>query len=183
MSEPDLQKLLETKIQEEHYFLEAHQKRIAFYFSVVTAILAATVAGAINASSPEHYLLLLPGPLLVLALAKIARFGTFRFYQRFLETVTMRAKLEQALGLTRPHTIRNEEADYWPEEALIPGRHIRSRKACESSDAFIEKHGNLGYQKATHSLLSVVQVIAVCLLLGLVTIWLHRAFHIFDSMW
>ena len=65
----NLEKLLEIEIKEEQHFLEAHQKRVAFYFSILSAILAATIAGAMQATSGIHYTLLLAGPVLIFAIA------------------------------------------------------------------------------------------------------------------
>lgn len=172
---PDYERLLENCEKEEQFFLEAHHKRVAFYSSVISAVLAATIAGVTKAPEglSEYYLLLLAGPVIAVALARIARDGTFRFYQRFLEAVTMRAKLEQALGLTKPGTLPSKANDYWKDEPLIPKRYLDARedKNALTSEDFIKKYSHLGYQGATRKLLVTIQIVSILLGVGLVALW------------
>ena len=44
-------------VQEEHYFLEAHQNRVAFYSGVVTTLLGALIVGAYNRQKNDDILL------------------------------------------------------------------------------------------------------------------------------
>ncbi|MDT8429563.1 MAG: hypothetical protein RQ757_12455 [Pseudomonadales bacterium] len=162
--------LLKLHVEEEHHFLVEHQKRVSFYTSIVTAILGATVAGTINVEDTTHFLLLQIGPLLVFGVSRIAKDGTYRLYQRFLESITIRAKIEQELGLTTPEAsdIPNR---YWEGESIVPPRHVLSRRASSSSSAFIKQHGNLGYHASTRRLLTTFQLIAIALSGGLGALW------------
>jgi len=134
-------KLYELAINEEHYFLKEHQTRIDFYFGIVSVLVAGTAAGLFQVSEWYHVAILCAcSPLLIFTITKIAIDGTFRSYQRFLETVTIRAKIEQELGLTKRCSGNVNDSDsFWQFEPIIPSRHIESRKDCESSDAFIKK--------------------------------------------
>lgn len=161
-STADPGKLLEHAVAEEHYFLDAHQKRVTFYSSLISAVLVATVAGVMKADSALEYVLLLIGPAVVFALALLAHTGTFRFYQRFLEAVTVRAKLEQQLGLTQPRVTDTSENEYWPEEPFVATRHIRSRRT-KTSEEFIKKYSRQGYQKPTVRLFCFFQCVAILL--------------------
>lgn len=145
-----LEKLLELAAKEVDEQLNAHQKRVQFYSSLISAILAATVAGAMRAEEASHYFLLLVGPGLVVVLSVIAVQGTFRFYQRFLEAVTQKGKLEQALHLHEP--VENENEQYWKGEPLLAIRHLDARKAFPSSQEFIHRHRHAGYQRYTRIL-------------------------------
>ena len=162
---PELMRLLELTHAEEQYYLEAQQKRVAFYSSLVSAVLAATIGGAMNASEPLHFFLLTIGPLLVFTLSEIALDGTFRLYQRFLEAITIRAKLEQALNLTLPQHAPKREHCYWTGESLIPDRHRESRLEMGSSNEFIDRMKHKGYQQITRLLLRSFQGAAIILLL------------------
>ncbi|MBN1359494.1 MAG: hypothetical protein JW993_02830 [Sedimentisphaerales bacterium] len=88
-------------VDEEHDFLAEHQKRIAFYTGLLSAVLTLTVGGYLEASAWYHFAALGLGGLLLAAVSVIAKAGTRRLYQRFLETVTTRAKLEQDLGFSQ----------------------------------------------------------------------------------
>ena len=157
-------KLLELSHSEEQYFINDQHKRVAFFSSLISAILAATIGGAINSSKSFHYFFLMMGPLLVLVLSQIALRGTFRAYQRFLEAVTMRAKIEQALSLTIPQNVPQGEGVYWPREALIPRRHLKSRLDRSSSEEFLDKEKHQGYQRITRFLVRSFQAAALILL-------------------
>ena len=89
---------------EEHKALESHQARVAFITGLVSAIFAATIAGIFQAKAVAHYVVLLIGPLLIVGLSWLGIRISRQFYERFLSAITMRAKFEQALGLTAtPH--------------------------------------------------------------------------------
>ena len=175
MENEKLLKLYELAINEEHHFLEQHQSRIAFYSGIVSALVAGTAAGLFQASEWYHVAILCAGPLLIFTISTIAIDGTFRLYQRFLEAITIRAKIEQELGLTK---MRSDNADssnsYWRLEPIIPLRHIESRKDCESSDAFINKHSTKGYHLWTVRLFRAFQWLSVLMFVGLLslTIWM-----------
>ena len=159
-----LEKLLETTISEEQYFIEAHQKRIQFYSSLISAILAATVAGFLKAEMWYQYAFLIVGPVMTISLSSIAMGGTYRLYQRFLEAVVMRAKVEQMSGM---HETNSTEGAYWEGESLVPTRHHENRTKHSTSKNFIEAYKNEGYQKSTRHLLFVFQAVSIVLILGL----------------
>ena len=163
----DLERLLESAVGEEHDFLEAHQRRTQFYSSLISAVLAATVGGALQANEPVHFYMLLTGPVLVISLSVLALGGTFRLYQRFLEAVVLRAKLEQALGL---HDLRNQgEGCYWRGEPLLAPRHLKARKKFSESQAFVDAHRASGYQLYTRWLFVVFAGTGAVLALLLLT--------------
>lgn len=170
----ELLKLLELYIDEEHKFLESHQKRVAFYSSIISAVLAATIAGIFKSTESIHYLFLIVGPILIYIICLIALDGTFRFYQRYLETVTQRAKIEQLLLLTQP-TVVNDRKNilYWSDEPVIPERLLQSRMNMESSSIFIEQSKNKGYQKITKLFFILFQSIAFMLALFLILLYFN----------
>ena len=170
---PDLEKLLALQIEEEHYFLEAHQTRIYFYSSIIAALVGGTIAGAIKVENKHIYLLLIVGPLIVFILAHLARKGTERFYKRYLESVFTRAKIEQALGLTKVPPSADTTSDYWTSESFIPQRFIKARKDRPTSEEFVASRLTTGYQKSTNQLFYAFQAIAVATAVGLILIYLN----------
>lgn len=169
-------KLYELAINEEHYYLDAHQSRIAFYSGILSALVAGIVVGLFKASEWYHLAILCIGPLLTFAVSTFAIEGTFRLYQRFLEAVTIRAKIEQALGLTERRSGNADGSDsYWLLEPIIPSRHIESRKAYETSDAFIKEHATKGYHLWTVRLFRVFQWSSVLMLLGILSLTIWKA--------
>ena len=166
----DIQQLLDLTVREEQYALSAHQNRVAFYSSLISALFAGTVAGALQASATNHYLLLTAGPAIVFALCILGRDGTGRFYRRFREAVSTRAKLEQALGLTLPLEVPDQAEVYWPGESLIPPRYLKARHEQPSSEKFIDSGLRTGYQAVTIRLFLLYQIVASAIAAGLVTL-------------
>ncbi len=159
-------KLLEITIQEEHYFLQEHQNRIKFYTSLITGIVAATFGGLINAKIDLHYYALLVGPVLILAISSFAIDGTHRMFQRYLEAITQRAKIEQILGLTSK--TKQVDNGYWQEESIISERHLLSRKKFDSSELFIKHFSKLGYHRNTIHLFRIFQLVGILSTIGLI---------------
>ncbi len=167
----ELLKLYELAINEEHCYLDAHQKRIDFYTSILSALLTGTGIGLFQASEWYHFAFLCIAPVLIFAVSSIAIQGTFRVYQRLLETITVRAKIEQELGLTSRQPSGAEDLDYyWRSEPIIPHRHIESRKKYESSKAFLDANVTKGLQLWAGRLFRVFQWLSFGVLLGLLAL-------------
>jgi len=162
-------KLLELAINEEQHFLQEHQSRIKFYSGLISTLIAATFAGFLNSKEDFHYYALVIGPVLVFIISTFAIKGTYRLYQRFLEAITVRAKLEQELGLTE-NKHAQEERKYWKTEPIISGRHVESRIKYESSENFIKKASNKGYHLWTKYLFNLFQLISIIMMIGLIII-------------
>lgn len=90
----------------------------------------------------------------------------------------MRAKLEQDMGLTNGSFFSAETKEYWSNEPLIPERYLEARKKATSSNEFIEKHKELGYQKSTNSLLFTFQIVSVLLAICLLSFWVFTRWEI-----
>ena len=107
-------------VEEEHYFLKEHQNRVAFFSGLISAVIALMLGGFLKATTWFHFLILVPGGFLLAAVSLIAKNGTQRMYQRFLEAVTTRAKLEHDLGFSKSRG--NQEgkwSQYLPGNAFI----------------------------------------------------------------
>jgi hypothetical protein len=150
MNRDELFKLYEIVIHEEHYFLESHQNRVAFYSSLQSALVAGIAVGLLQGTQWYHFLILCIGPILLYIVANSAVSGTSRLYQRYLETVTTRAKIEQELSLTvKQNQTEKHSEGYWKAEPFISFRHIENRQSTKSSDEFIKSFSSKGNQKIT----------------------------------
>lgn len=173
----ELLKLYEIVVKEEHDFLEAHQTRVKFYTSIISALFAASVAGIIKSTAWYHLISVIIGPILTFSVSSIAVEGTFRLYQRFLETVTIRAKIEQALKLTdRLETEDNSSDLYWPDESLIPPRHIEKRKKYASTKLFLQEHSEMGYHRSSFLLFKSFKIISAILFIGILVMALYNPY-------
>ncbi len=116
-TDSELPELLEIIINDEHQYVEGHQKRVAFYSSLNSAILVATIAGAMKSSHAIEYALLITGPILMFVLSLVAVRGTKRSYIRFLEAFTIRMKLLQTIE--KKMLLSSNERDFWKDESLL----------------------------------------------------------------
>ncbi len=171
LTNKELLEVYKTSVDEMHHFLRGHQTRVNFFMSLLSAVFAGIVAGVFKASSWYHLAFLTIGPIIIIALAEIAINGIFRLYQQFLEVVTVRAKLEQVLGLAEQPDSLDESADpYWAHEPILASRHLESRHKYSSSAEWLKHHTNLGYHRWTQLLFRGVQVIGFLLLVALIVL-------------
>lgn len=176
MENEKLLKLLELAINEEHYFSDAHQSRIAFYSGILSSLVAGIAVGLFQASEWYHLAILCVGPLIIFAVSSFAIEGTFSLYRRFLEAVTVRAKIEQELGLTKRRSGNTGGSDYyWQSEPIMPLRHIESRKRYKLSDDFIKEHSTKGYHLWTVRLFRGFQWLSVLMFLGILSLAIWKA--------
>ena len=160
-STDDYLKLYDIFVKEEQHFLESHQTRVKFYTSIISALLVATVAGILKSTEWHHYLLMLVGPTLSFFVSVIALDGTFRLYQRFLESVSMRAKIEQIIGMTKQTKFQEDNVpSYWDNESIVPPRHLQSRIESKSTENFIKTYSKKGYHRSTHHLFRIFQILS-----------------------
>jgi len=160
-------RLLELATNEEQHFLQEHQSRIKFYASLVSTLIAATFTGFLNSKEDFHYFALVIGPILVFIISTFAIKGTYRLYQRFLEAITKKAKIEQVLGLTKESEDQGNNI-YWKKEAIVSSRHLKSRIDSVSSEKFIENASSKGYHLWTKYLFYSFQLISVIMMIGLI---------------
>jgi len=131
-------------------------------------VVGGTIAGLFQVSEWYHYLFPITGPFLIFLVSSIAIRGTFRIYRSFLEAITMRAKVEQGLGLTRPPSQEDEQTrEYWQSERFIPDRYIESRNGYPTSQEFVKGRSELGYHRWTTLLFRCFQGLSVALGIGL----------------
>jgi hypothetical protein len=172
----DLLRLYDLVVQEEHYFLDAHQSRVAFCARTVLVLVAGTVGGVFAAHEWYHFAALCVGPILIYAISNIGRDACLRFYQRYLESVSSRAKLEQDLGLTAPRPEAEADADrYWAAEPVIAPRHVTSRKQHRSSEDFIKSNMRRGFHRWTERLFRGFEVLSGAAFVGLLFLAIVKA--------
>lgn len=158
----DLVELYRIIVDEEHHYLARHHTLATFYTGVITTLLG----GSLIASTAGDLALLLPAVVSLAAcgFALLARYVTATTYRRFLETVTYRAKIEQALGMTVPGRFVNAPKDertvYWANEPLVYARHLEARRSTDDSKAFVTGQERLGHQRWTSALFFVLAALA-----------------------
>ena len=178
MNDNTLLKLYEITINEEHFSIKMHQDRVSLYSGFVSTIIAAVVVGFLQASKWYHFIALCVGPVLSFIIAENAIDGCYRDYRRFIETVTIRAKIEQEMGLTERPSRQSQNFDlYWPQEPLIPSRYIKARKMYRSSEEFTQELSKKGLHKVVVRLFRIVQLLSILLFLGMISVAVWMVQH------
>jgi len=173
-------KLYELAHGEEQHFSGEHHKRLNFFVGIASALIAATIGGMLQVKAGWQYLLLIPGPLMAIVVARLGIKACIRIYQRAFEAVTKKAKIEALLGLDVPPRVATQDQKWWLTEQYIPQRYLRDRDAltgCQQqcSEAWVShliKHGP--YSKIA-LYLQVAFVIAAVLVTGLlIYLWVSN---------
>jgi|GEM_PF-6944176 len=165
MDQSDSLKLLEIITQEEKEFRNTFHRAFTFLSVFLSTIFLGVISASINIKINAHYFLLIMGPAIVFIVAQIGVSITENYIRRTLETITIRAKIEQKLGLTKPGY---NSSGYWSEESLFPGRYIKGRNSFKSSNDFVDKLSKKGISKHISRLFRLFQIMSVILTIGLI---------------
>lgn len=140
MTKPDKDTLLETYkvvISEEQFFNSLFENRLSFYTGLLTTVVTAIVLGFFYSTEIIHYIVLLFGPMILILISITGIKAGHRALDRLSRILTVRAKIEQALGLTVAHKFSKESPEqYWGIEPIIDTDHLASRLEYKTSSEF-----------------------------------------------
>ena len=105
-----------------------------------------------------HFFALSFGAVIVFFISELAIKGIYHSYKSFLETVTVRAKIEQRLGLA---DISDIEYYHWGNEPIVYHRYIESRNKYNSSAEFVKSTLNEDSHKWTKFLFTFFKLISI----------------------
>ena len=168
MERDELFKLLEFEMKEEQYYLSAFQKELSFFWSIISAITGASVVGLFKVNQWEQYIYLTPAPVLLFAMTIITRSSLFRTYQRFIEAIASRAKIESLLCFDAIKL--HENSSIWRGEPLLIKRHIDHRNTYESSAEFVNAVSQRGLYKVYSNLIVLIRILCIVFLLVLISL-------------
>jgi hypothetical protein len=175
LEKPDLLDLYKTTVSEQRSCAEDHHKRVVWFISILSTLGAATLAGVFKATLPEHYLVLLVGPAAMVFVSGIAQHGTRRIYQRFLECIEFRAKIEYRLGLMNANKDNSDShLNYLGREPMISSRHIADFEKVVSAEQWRQKCLAEGYQKHALNLFRQSQFIGILLCAAILCMATYR---------
>lgn len=167
MDKDNLIKVLELTMKEEQFYLGVFQKEVAFFWSTISAIVVASLVGLYKSTEWKHYLFLIIAPLMLIVLTSFIQYSLFRTYQRFVEVITTRAKLEAVLGFD--NLIVPDNSKYWTGESILVKRHITDRSTYRTSQGFIDFVSERGLYRIYSQIMTFVKVISLVLIAVLIT--------------
>ena len=129
--------LYKVNVEAEQYFLTEHHTRINFFAGILTTLIGATIVGIVQI--PSQYLLLtLLGAVMIVVISYLGNKAVARLYGRFLESITVRAKLEHRLGLGKKSHGAGSSNEWWAVEQIVASRHLADREKFTTSEEFVE---------------------------------------------
>ena len=166
---------------EEISWLNLHRQYSQQYLTLISAIFAVSL-GALYQFKEDPLLILavILGLLLNVLLCITAIKMCNRFYQRFLEGVTIQAKIEPLLGLSNPREEKAENATVWPypnDKYYLPERWLKSRSQKSSLD-FVNDHMKSGSNKYVQLSFWLLLVANIALIIGIIVSSILRLFCI-----
>lgn len=129
LKQNELIEIYKTTVLEEQFFLSDHHKRLAFYIGFISTLFVGTIAGIYKAQEAYEYLLIIVGPLAIWVLSFVGYKISKRAYKRFLETITVKAKIERKLNLDKkPINVDDQDTDWISTEQILNSRDIENQK-------------------------------------------------------
>ena len=146
--------------QENSLWLGSHREHSQQYFTLVIAILGASIAAVsqFNSFHPLLITIIIAGPLINIQLCRIAITMCDRSYQVYLECISIQSKLEPIIGLTETRDLSPKDdpiLQFSKDEHFLPERWLKSRHFA-SAETFVKQGMNLGANKVIRQTFKVL---------------------------
>jgi hypothetical protein len=164
--------------QENSLWLASHREHSQQYFTLVIAILAASVA-AISQSdklSPLIMGLFAIGPIINLFLCKVAIALCDRSYQAYLEGISVQQKLETVVGLTEKRNLSETNSllvRFVKDEYILPERWLESQQFA-TAGAFVSHQMKKGANQIIKQTFNILYYLNLFMALGIEAYFLLR---------
>lgn len=171
ISENVLLKLYDVHSKDQISHLDSHYKYRNYYTTILSALLAIFVGGMLQFYEKPFAPALLVVLLSVGILSEFGKRTVDRYYRRFLESIVILAKVENALELDT--CIKTKKSQFtqilWSnDKQFLPDRWIRDRRKHNNSEEFISERMKMGDNRYTHWTFSFFEIMSAILgLLGM----------------
>lgn len=146
IDEKHLLKLYTVHSEEQISHLDSHYKYRNYYTTILSALLAIFVGGMLQFHDTPFAPALIFLLVCIVVLSEFGKKTTDRYYRRFLESVTILAKLDNALGFDKPINVKREVKNVlWSnDKQLLPERWVSDCQKHNSSKDFISERMKMG---------------------------------------
>jgi hypothetical protein len=159
-------KKYELTIQQEHDHYESYRTHVKFYVGLLGVLLGAGVIMLSRGPVQYHLVVLVGLPSLTILISFYGINSVDTGYRRWLETVTILAKLEHLLGFDKSKNAEGDSRDFkWSAEALVSTRHVVDRNSYENSEDFIKDCMRKGNHRWTVYLFRTFQIISLAIII------------------
>jgi len=160
---------------EEVQWMNRHEQHFRHYVMLVTAILAAMLGAVYQFRGNVLFTLTAAsvGFVFNIAFCRLAVLACNRSYRRFLEAVTIEAKLEAFLGLDGPRPSasdhRGSSARFPKDAHLLPERYLRSRHQGTAAE-FVKDNMGEGSNLVARITMGILAALNAILLVGVILV-------------
>jgi|GEM_PF-3129429 len=179
ISEDTLLKMYEVHSEDQISHLDSHYKYRNYYTAILAALLSIFVGGMLQFYKEPFAPALLVLLLCIGVFSWLGKRTTDRYYKRFLESITILAKIENALGLD--HSIKTKKSTFddvlWiNDEQLLPDRWVRDRRGrYKKSEEFISDRMNMGDSRNARWTFCIFGIISI--ILAVLSIFMFLQVH------
>ena len=167
MEKEHLLKCYELHINEDLKNFEIYRSQVKFFSGLIGIFIAILGTGLAKLPTEYHFVLLVASSFLVIVISEYSIKATSTGYQRWLETITVRAKFEYLLGFTKKLSSTDEGNDFkWKNETIIPNRHIRDRNDYKTSEEFVDERKKMGSHLWVIRMFRIFQTLGIALILN-----------------
>ena len=169
ISNDTLLELYKVHLKEQISHLDFHFKYRNYYTTILSALLTLFVGGMLQYYK-EPFAVVLPFFILffTILLSEMGKKTIDRYYRRFLESVTILAKIQNALGLDTGIKIKSKHTqDLWTsDKQIIPDRWVDDRtgesvnKEYKRSEKFISDRMHRGDNQYAHWIFTIFEIVS-----------------------
>lgn len=145
-----------------------YNNRVDRITSIIALVFGGLAAGFFQVSDSYQYWVLLIGPAMIFGLAEIGLYLCFHTRRFIIEQITVRAKIEQLLGLCRKDAFDLPPGSYWSDEAIVPSRYIDDRNRFDSSSDWVAVRTGQRFAWGMYRLFRSFQLAALIVAAGLI---------------
>lgn len=168
--------LYKVFIQQEQWNSKMHMDYAKWFLGINSSILAVTIAGMFKSDIWYEFVILTIGPILIFYLSEFANKTTERFYNRFLEAIISKSKIESKLGLLENSAPKSSAGLSWGNEPLILEKHLKNQNNFKTSSDWYASNKNMGIRPHIVNLFWVVKLVSLVLLISLIYMSLNSYF-------
>ena len=154
-------------------WLNLHREHAEHYLTFIAAVFAVTLGGVYQfKDNPWLSLAIVIGPVVNVLLCANAAQICDRFYQQFLEAITIEAKLEALLGFTnpRPSVPSKSPMPFSQDQYILPERWLKSRQPYATAAEFVEANMDSGANRLVRRVFRVLLVANIGFAVAIVVI-------------
>ncbi len=152
----------DVAVRDEQRHYESYRSHVKFYGGILGATVAATGAILKTGSADYNPIVLLFSSMVFAGISTIGLLTADTGYRRWLEALTIRAKLEHLLGLDIPVPRLSPSTKFsWTGESVTPDRFLNDMAAFPSSAAFVNDRLGKGSNRLTRALFGLMALLGL----------------------